>query len=222
MCSSFKRGRCIMKSKAIVLLLISICIMLILTSCSRYEKDSSYDTDLCGDYSENIEATNTSYFLNESYIFNTDNTYLYIYKEIIDGIVTNDINKSGKILSVEEISDDISKITLDQEVVKWSTQESSSNTLYKYKNMIGEFLKIEVPDGKTFELHLNKVWYDEDGQYHTCADINKCNCKETCPQYIRKNDMIYFQSMDEEHKNCYTISAYIMEDGLFFPELKKE
>ncbi len=196
--------------------------MFTLTSCSKYEKDSSYDTDLYGDYSSNIEATNISYSLKESYTFNTDNTYNHVYKEIINNIITNDIDKDGKILSIEEISEDISKITLDQEVVEWSTQESSNDTIYKYKNMIGDFCEIEVPDGRTFELHLDGVWYDEDGQYHICTDVNTCNCDETCPQYIRKDDIVYLQSIDEEHKNCYTISAYITDGGLFFPKLNKE
>lgn len=193
-----------------------------LTGCSKYEKDTSYNTDLYGDYSRNIESINTSYFLSENYTFDTDNTYNYIYKEVIDGTVISDVNKDGKILSVEEISDDISKITLDRELVPWSTQESSYDVIYKYKNMLGDFCEIDVPNGKTFELHLDEAWYDEDGQYHICTDINECDCKETLPKYIRKNNTIYFQSMDEEHKNCHTITAYISDNGLFFPVLYKE
>lgn len=88
--------------------------------------------------------------------------------------------------------------------------------------MLGSYVETEVPDGKTFELHLDSFWYDKDGQYHTCTDNNSCDCKETLLQYIRKDNTIYFQSMDEQHKNCYTIRAYIVDDSIFFPELNKD
>ena len=84
--------------------------------------------------------------------------------------------------------------------------------------MLGDFYKIEVPSGKTFKLQLNDyAWYDEKGQYHMLCDGNKCEC----PKYIRKDNIIYFQSMDEKHKDCYTIRLYIVDDGLFTPELYK-
>lgn len=209
-----------MKNKFSIITLLAI-ITIYLTGCSKYEEDKSYDTDLYGSYSEYVEASNVSYSRNESYTFNTDNTYNYIYKEVIDGNVNSDIDENGKILSTEKISKDITQITLDQEVTEWSTGETSNQFIYKYKNMIGGFFETKVPNGKTFKLQLSEyAWFDEEGQYHLCNGDN-CQCSDSSPKYVRKNNIIYFQSMDQEHKDCYTIVYYIVEDGLFTPELYK-
>lgn len=209
-----------MKKKLSIIILLAI-ITISLIGCSKYEEDKSYDTELYGSYSDYWEASNISYSQNESYTFNVDNTYNHIYKEIMDGNINNDINKNGKILSIEEINNDITQITLDQEIKEWSTGEISNENIYKYKNMIGDFREIEVPKGKSFKLQLSDyAWYDEEGQYHVCNGEN-CQCNESSPKYIRKDNIIYFQSMDEEYKDCYTIACYIVEDGLFAPELYK-
>ena len=139
------------------------------------------------------------------------------------GNINNDIDKNGKILSIEEISNDITQITLDQKVVDGSTGETSNETIYKYKNILGYFLKIEVPKGKTFKLQLSEyAWFDEEGQYQYHLSNNDiCQCSDSSPKYVRKGNIIYFQSMDEEHKDCYTIYYYIVDDGLFTPRLYK-
>lgn len=209
-----------MKNKFSIITLLAI-ITISITGCSKYEKDKSYDTDLYGSYTKYMEDSNVSYSLNESYTFNTDNTYNHIYKEVMDGNVNSDIDENGRILSTEEISNDITQITLDQEITNWSTGETSNETIYKYKNILGQFFKIEVPKGKTFKLQLSEhAWFDEEGQYHLCNGDN-CQCSDSIPKYVRKDNLIYFQSMDEEHKDCYIIVYYIVEDGLFTPELYK-
>lgn len=207
-----------MKNKFSIIILLAI-ITISLTGCSKYEKDKSYNTDLYGSYSEYVEASNVSYSRNESYTFDADNSYNYVYKEVMDGNINSDINENGKILSTEEISNDITQITLDQEITDWSTGETSNKTIYKYKNMLGQFSKTKVPNSKTFKLQLSEyIWFDEEGQYHLCNGDN-CQCSESSPKYIRKDNIIYFQSMDDEHSNCYTIGYYIVEDGLFAPNL---
>lgn len=221
-----------MKNKFSIIILLAI-ITVSLTGCSKYEKDESYDTDLYGSYSKNMEAflsdnaddinedTNYSYYLNEKYKLDTDNTFQYNIKEIIEDNVTKDSSVNGKILSTEQISNDITQIVLDQEITDGSTGETSNKTIYKYKNILGQFLKIEVPKGKTFKLPLSEyAWFDEEGQYHLC-NSNNCQCSDSSPKYVRKDNIIFFQSMDEEHKDCYTIGYYIVEDGLFTPELYK-
>lgn len=209
-----------MKKKMLMLTFLLLSIFVI-TGCSKYEKDNSYDVDLYGSYTKNIVATNTSYTLNELYTFNKDDTYEYKINEVIDGKTTKNMDKSGKLLSIKKMSD-MMEITLDQEVIEFSTQENSNEIIYKYKNMIGTFEEVQIPDGKTFELHLQNVWFDEDGQYHTCTDTDICECNATLPQYIRKDNIIYFQSMDEAHKNTYSICYYIVDKGLFYPELYKQ
>lgn len=211
-----------MKNKLSVTIILLTIMIMSLTGCSKYEEDNSYTTDLYGSYSEYVEASNVSYSRNENYTFNTDNTYNHIYKEIIDGTTNNDSDTSGKILSVEEISNDITKITLDEEITNWSTDETSNQAIYKYRNILGSFYEIEVPKGKTFELHLNDyVWFDEEGQYHLCNGDNY-ECDTSSPKYVRKDNIIYFKSMDKNHKDSYKIGMYIVEDGIFIPQLYKE
>lgn len=162
-----------MKNKFSIIIIVSAIMTISLTGCSKYEKDKSYDTDLYGTYSDYWEAINVSFSQNESYIFNTDNTYNYIYKEIIDGNINNDTDKNGKILSIEEISNDVTQITLDYEIIDGSTGEESNKTIYKYRNMLGSFFKVKIPNGKTFKLQLSEYnWFGKDGQYHFCNGDN--------------------------------------------------
>lgn len=211
-----------MKNKFSVTIILLAIMTISLTGCSKYEKDESYTTDLYGTYLGGIEAPSVSYSESTSYTFDANNTYNYTYKVVSNSNITNDVNTTGDILSIEEINNDITQITLDREVTSWSSGETSNDIVYKYKNMLGSFYEIEIPKGKTFELHLNEyVWFDEEGQYHLCNGDN-CECDTSSPKYIRKDNIIYFQSMDEEHNNSYTIGMYIVKDGIFIPELYKE
>lgn len=210
-----------MKNKISAIIILITITSLSLTSCAKYEKDESYSVDLYGNYSNSIEASNTSYSKDIQYYFNADNTYDYTYKEIINGTINNNIDINGQILSIEEISDNITQIKLDKEVTDWSTNETSNELIYKYQNMLGTFYSAEIPDDKYFDLQLNDYcWFDKEGQYHLCDGIN-CQCDTSCPKYIRKNNIIYFQSMDEEHKDCYTIGMYVVDEGVFIPKLYK-
>lgn len=226
-----------MKNKCrivIVLLLITT-----LTGCSKYKKDESYDTDLYGTYVQKLGTDDASYVLNISYELNNNNTYNYIYNEINNGETINDANKSGKILSIEEISDNITQITLDREITEWSTGETSNEVIYKYKNMLGSFLETDVPTGKTFELVIptpSENWtgsfpnaanvFDKNGYYHSCLDVAECNDtveehKGVFYEYVRKNNIIYFIDPSAENMN-YQILYYIVDDGVFAPEYYKE
>lgn len=210
-----------MKNRFVILLFFIL--ITILTACSKYEKDVSTNANLYGSYSKTIEATNVSYSDNTNYTFFENNEYNYSRKEVIEETVTQDVNKNGKILSIEEISDDIIKIILDQKVVELESDEAYNKSIYKYKNILGSFYECTIPDGKTFDLKSTDLafWFDKQGQYHLCVDTSECDCKINCPQYVRKNDIVYFQSMSEEYKNTYAIGAYVVDRGLFFPELYK-
>ena len=186
-------------------------LIITLTGCDKYEKDISSNTELYGSYCKNIESTNTNYSMNETYTFNSDNTYTYSVKETVNSKITKDNTVSGDI-TLEEVSTDISKI------IKMHNGE-----IYKYKNMLGNFYECTIPKGKTFYLKPDDLafWFDEEGQYHICTDIPECECNTNLPQYVRKDNIIYFQSMSEEYKNTYSIGAYIVDQGIFFPELYK-
>ena len=159
----------------------------------------------------------------------------------MDGNVNTDIDENGKILSTEEISNDITKIVLDQEITDGSTGETSNLVIYKYKNMIGHsysFITTEIPNKKTFDLTIptpSDNWagsypnaanvFDKNGYYHSCLDITNCEDTEDNHvglyyKYVCKNNIIYFIDPSVEGMN-WQILYYIIEDGLFSPELYK-
>ncbi len=225
-----------MKKKFGIITLLTI-ITISLTGCAKYEKDSSYDTDLYGSYAWQIGTEDSNYFSKHTYVLNKDDTYNYISKEIQYNETTEDNNRTGKILSVEEISNDITQITLDQKSTE-STRETSNETVYKYKNMLGKMFFEEIPLEKTFDLIIptpHENWtgsypnaanvFNKNGFYHSCLDITECNCTEENHiglyyKYIRKNNIIYFIDPGVEDMN-WQILYYIVEDGLFAPELYK-
>lgn len=214
-----------MKNKFSVTIILLVVTIISLTSCSKYEKDKSYSTDLYGSYSNQIGTAGTNYFSESKYIFNTDDTYNYMSKEIQYNEITEDINSEGKILLIEEITNDITKIILEND-----------NILYKYKNMLGALYEIEVPTGKTFDLIIptpSNNWtgsypnaaylFDKNGILHSCLDTTNCNDTEENHmgiyyKYIRKNDIIYFIDPSVKDMN-YQILYYVVDNGLFYPEL---
>lgn len=198
-----------MKNKILAVLILST---ITLTGCAKYQKDESFDTELYGTYSRYSEAyddvDDKLYVTNEEYSFNRDDTYSYKQKETINGEIYEDLNKSGEILSINEFSDDIIEIITNPEIYY----------KYKYKNMLGRFDEIEVPNGKTFDLKIDdSVWFDKDGIYHWCSgDEESCDCDD---KYIRKGNIIYLKNTIN---NNYYIWCYILDDGLFSPEYTKE
>lgn len=216
-----------MKKKMLMLISLLLSIFVV-TGCSKYEKDTSYNTDLYGTYVNHIGTEGSNYFSENKYIFNTDNTYNYISKEIQYNETTENTNETGKILLSENISDDITKITFDSDVIE-----------YKYKNMLGGLYELEIPSGKTFDLVIptpSDNWagsypnaanvFDKNGIYHSCLDITKCEDTEenhmgVYYQYVRKNNLIYFIDPSISDMD-YQILYYIVDDGLFYPELYKQ
>lgn len=198
-----------------------------LTGCAKYEKDNSYNTDLYGTYVNQIGTEELNYFSESKYILNKDNTYNYISKEIQYNETIENTNEIGMILLSENISDDITKIAFDSDIIK-----------YKYKNMLGGLYELEIPSGKTFDLIIptpsdswtgsypnEAIVFNKDGFYHVCLDATNCNDTEEdylgiYYKYIRKKDVIYFVDPSIDDMD-YQILYYIVDDGLFSPELYK-
>lgn len=215
-----------MKNKFSVTIILLAIMIISLTGCSKYEKDESYSTDLYGAFSWSIGEENSNYLQKNTYIINSDNTYKNIFKEVING-TSNENQIDGKILLIEEISNNITKITFEND-----------NILYNYKNMLGSLYEIEIPTGKTFNLIIptpSDKWtgsypnaayvFDENGVYHSCLDTTNCNDTEENHmgiyyKYVRKDNIIYFIDPSVEDMS-YHILYYIVDDGLFFPELYK-
>jgi len=214
-----------MKNKFSIIILLAI-ITISLTGCSKYEKDESYDTDLYGTYTQSIGTENSNYFSQQKYIFNEDDTYDLYLKEIQNNEVKDNHSK-GKILSNATIYENIIKISLDND-----------NILYKYKNILGTFYEVKIPSENKFDLVIptpSDNWtglypnaanvFNKNGFYHSCLDITNCNDTEDNHvglyyKYVCKNNIIYFIDPSVEGMN-WQILYYIVEDGLFTPELYK-
>lgn len=207
--------------KYMILMFLSVSLFL-LSGCSKTEKDISYDTDLYGTYKDSLEGYDASgklYWIKDNtYTFKDDNTYSFNYNETING-ENKENKKEGKVISIDDINGDISKIELEN--------GDSSIQIYKYKNMLGYFFQIDVPKSKVFDLFIKNVEselnegnvFNEEGLYHYCTNYD--NCTDDSNNYIKykKKDNYIYQSDDNGN---WTILFYIVEDGLFSKQFIKE
>ncbi|MDD5872200.1 MAG: hypothetical protein PUD90_01870 [Clostridia bacterium] len=200
--------------------------VLCLSGCSKTEKDNSFDTDLYGTYSNNIKASNVDYTLKVSHTFDKDDNYIGKYYEKSDGKVLKNSQYNAKIINIENINNDIKKITTDEKKTYLSGKTTLSTDFYKYKNMLGRFYKTDVPDNKTFDLFLKNeesdvnegLVFNKDGQYHYCTNYDNCtDDSSTFTKYKHKGDYIYQADSDGN----WTILLYVVEDGLFGEEYTK-
>ena len=202
--------------------------MCCLTGCTKYEKDTTFSTDLNGTYTWVVGSEEIKYLEKATYTFdNEDYTYEY-HKENNDDVTDN--SSEGKVLSTEKINKDIDKIVLQD--------NNNESTIYRYKNMLGQFYSSDIPKGKTFDLIINTptdsmfdtypneaIVFDKDGNVHTCLDYTNCTDTEDDHlgiyyKYVQKNDKIYFLS--DAENNYYQILYYVTDDGLFVPSFTKE
>ena len=211
------------KRKLLVLFSITV---LLLSGCNKTEKDSSFDTDLYGTYESNIEASNIGYQLKVSHTFNTNNTYVGKYYEKSNGEIVDDSTQKANIINIEDVNDDIEKITTDEEKTYFSGVAYPTTDFYKYKNMLGGFYKTEVPKDKTFDLFIKNEssdineghMFSEDGLYHYCTNYDNCtDDSSTFTKYKHKGNYIYQADSDGN----WTILMYAVEDGLFCKEYTK-
>lgn len=193
--------------------------VLCLTGCSKTEKDNSFDTDLYGIYSDNLNASNMDYVKEESYILNKDNLYEHIVYEKYNDNILRDFKIDDKIGNIYETNSDITEIELNN-------GNSFEITLYKYKNMLGRFYETDVPNTKTFDLFLKNedssvnegLAFNKNGKYHYCTNYDNCtDDSSTFTKYKHKGDYIYQADSDGN----WTILLYIVEDGLFGKEYVK-
>lgn len=204
------------KQKLLGIFLIST---MLLCGCTKMEKDTSYDTDLYGTYSWTISAPEISFESKSTYKINEDNTYENSAYKKSEG-QTTEKNDSGKIIETKSINNEITKIVLED--------KSYIDTIfYKYKNMLGEFYNIEIPQKSKFQLFLQNpnsnlnegIVFNDDGKYHYCTNYDNCNDdKNSFTKYKKSGNYIYQLIPNKEWK----IFLYITEDGIFSPEYFKE
>ena len=194
-------------------------VVLCLSGCSKTEKDNSFDTDLYGTYSDDLNASNMDYVKKESYILNKDNLYEHIVYEKYNDSILRDSKIDDKIGNIYETNSDITEIELNN-------GNSFKITLYKYKNMLGRFYETDVPSGKTFDLFLKNedssvnegLVFNKDGKYHYCTNYDNCtDDSSTFTKYKHKGDYIYQADSDGN----WTILLYAVDDGLFAKEYTK-
>lgn len=193
--------------------------VLCLSGCSKIEKDNSFDTDLYGTYSDNLNASNVDYVKKESYILNKDNLYEHIVYEKYNDNILNDFKINDKIVNIYETNSDITEIELNN-------GNSFEITLYKYKNMLGRFYETDVPNTKTFNLFLKNedssvnegLAFNKDGKYHYCTNYDNCtDDSSTFTEYKHKGNYIYQADSDGN----WIILLYVVDDGLFAKEYAK-
>lgn len=149
----------------------------------------------------------------QKYIFNTDGTGYFEETSYDDGTVLSD-NKKNLEISYEKINSDIDHVIAQGD-------ERESGYTYKYKDMLGYYTKISVPDGKKFDLSLSSnkgnisSIYRKDGTYHICLNYDSCkndDCGGCTYKYKRKGNKILFQETDGGKWEEYT---YIVQGGIF-------
>lgn len=198
------------KQKLLGIFLIST---MLLCGCTKMEKDTSYDTDLYGTYSWTISAPEISFESKSTYKINEDNTYENSAYKKSEG-QTTEKNDSGKIIETKSINNEITKIVLED--------KSYIDTIfYKYKNMLGEFDNVDIPNKNKFDLFLKNplsslnegVVFNSKGTYHYCTDYDNCtDDSSNFIKYKRKGNHIY----QADSKGNWTILCYIVDGGLFF------
>ena len=201
------------------LLFLFIIISFILTGCSKTEKDLSFDADIYGTYEWNMSSDEIAYELMSSYTINNNNTYNHKYFEKSHDNILNNININGVIKNGIQINKDIFKLELED--------NSGKNIIfYKYKNMLGEYYQVEIPNEKQFDLFLKNssssinegIVFDNNGLFHYCTNYDNCNDYISLFQkYKYKYNHIY----QLDNNGNWIILLYVVEDGLFSKQYTK-
>lgn len=206
------------------LLILSTIGIMCLTGCSKTAKDTLYDTDLYGTYIRELWSEDNEYKRKTLYTFKSNDTYEYSDSEKING-KTNNTTKKHLINNKKKINDDITKIQLNT--------DDSERSIYKYKNMLGDYYKAKIPNGKRFDLKIKYenpnygsddaygMSFTKDGLWHSCSNLNNCQCEKNDMFFItykRKGNYIYEKNDDGDWALIY----YIVDGGLFYPEYYKE
>lgn len=209
--------------KKVMKCLMILIISLQLCGCStkNYEADGSFETDVKGEYIYSIHGSTDSgntYDLDITFQLNENNSY------IRNTVENNSTSSDSGTYKIEDINNDLQKII-------FTTSKNTVYDLYKYKNMLGEYYKIDdIPATKTFDLIIpipsdyspnGGMVFSKDGHYHACTDTKNCDCDYGWASYIMKNNIIYLCS-DGSDNDFYSISFYVVEGGLFSPSAKKK
>lgn len=201
---------------------------MLLTGCTRYQKDLSYKTDdIYGTYVWNMKDEDNSYELNSTYTFNKDKTFLEKYYEVCGDKVLTDYKKSGDILNIEHIGSYVTLLILDNTIYHFGESEQKYNeNVYIYKNMLGHYYETNIPKSHKFNLFIKYSTsesegfvFDNEGYYHICSNPENCTDeKKDFVKYKKKNNIIYL----ENPEYGYYIMFYIVDGGMFSPQYYRQ
>ncbi len=213
-----------MKHKNILIMMICIiCAILVLCGCDSYVSEDIYDTDLYGTYEKSVVSDADKLQYKFTLSLNNDNTYIYRIFEQYSG-KTRDKSCSGNIDSIKKINDDITEIVLSD--IDYSPFDGfaflvygiQSNVVFKYKNIIGEYVQIDtesIQNRSNFVIKLNdttRSWsFFEDG---TCKSDSAPDEEQSYCRYKVKSNIIWIGYGDKGESRYYPI-YYIVEDGVF-------
>ena len=133
-----------------------VCTLLAVTGCSEKIQNNLYDTDTFGMYEAMFYTTdNADPIAHYQLTLYSDNTFTYSLNENYKDSFSDEYK--GDVLSIEDINKDITRIILDNENNKYMGQiiALDSQTIYKYKNLLGNYIPSVIEKKKTFFIPYN-------------------------------------------------------------------
>ena len=214
-----------MKTKSVLILLLVLVIATV-AGCTSYSEPSLYNTEVYGVYRCSVFTGVDEKVYEMNLTLNNDKTYEY---KVLDKSEAEENFKeipacSGRISSISEINDDITKIILDdvkyQLAPKYSECYSNmDDTIYKYKNRLGNYIKADIDTSADFVVALSpndphKKIFKKSG-----VMINE-NIEGfgSSFKYKIKDNVIY---LDYSSDNKYYPAYYIVDGGLFLDTYSK-
>lgn len=198
-----------MKTK-IPMLIISLILTVLLCGCNQYSiQYAVYDTPIYGTYSKTLKNETQTLSLFD------DSTYKYVRYQEYDPKTEYHVEGS---FHAEVVNADITKIVLSdlnrESVGDIRYSFSNGNIIYKYKNLIGYYIKEPINTKSSFIIHSH---YDSDSYFEFNGKGTaqaKYNGKESADEiaYEIKDNIIW---VDFAGTGEYEPFYYIVCDGVF-------
>ena len=212
-----------MVNKRSVILLL-VCIFVLLTGCNPAHL---YDTEVQGTYQYEAYTAGNEGTPDILYKLSlkSDDTYEYYMLEYATYDNPEENTYEGKVVSVEEINKDITKITLDEEIYTGSLAFATTNAFYKYKNLIGEYYPADIKKHSDFFIQTGEN--ENEGYFFNAKektaykqfDVNGQLNKSDTYKYKFKQGAIWIE-VDEI--NGYQPLYFIVKGGAFESKYSKQ
>ena len=211
----------------ICVVIINCLIFTTLCGCTRYQKFTKqiYDTDVYGVYAASVHNGN-DYSDNGSISLLSNNTFSF-ERKTTNGTMGTEEYQCGGSFTVEDVNSDFTKLlfSISDEFGRPICSYSSFNCinewntcLYKYKNMLGEYIKMDTANIKSrsrFKINDNNdndtfLLFTEDG---LCRPSTYLDDNGYASKYKVKSHIIWIDYYGSGFRPAY----FIVEDGLFNP-----